>query len=182
NVNNWQTFSAIVFGDHPSLKQSNTKRLEIFRANNAMRSNRNLIWVRGWPTLDIKDCVERNFSLKRNICCGPGCNYPRQVANAFQYLIGKRASRAVLRVFLIRQYHFHGQEIVGFESKVDVLQPMETSNHQSTANEQGQRNRNLGHDQCIEPAPTGRGAATALIALLDARNQLIRAGAFQRRD
>src|SRR5438034_93906 len=99
NDNNWQTFSAIVLVDHPSLEQFNTKRLEIVRANNAMRSNRNLIWVRGWPALDVKDCVERNFSLKRNVCCGPGCNYPRQVANAFQYLISKRDPRAVLRIF-----------------------------------------------------------------------------------
>ena len=73
--NHGQTFSAIVLVDQPSIEQCNTKRFKIVRANNAMRSNRNFIWGSLAAALNIEDCVERNFSLKRNVCCDSGCDH-----------------------------------------------------------------------------------------------------------
>src|SRR5207237_6894532 len=97
--NHGQTFSAIVLVDQPSIEQCNTKRFKIVRANNAMRSNRNFIWVRWRPPLNIEDCVERNFSLKRNVCCDSGCDHSRQITDALEHSIAQRDSCAILRVF-----------------------------------------------------------------------------------
>ena len=64
------------------------------------------------------------------------------------------------------------REIVRLESKLDVLQSMETFHHQSTANEGSvSAIRNLGHNQRIKPAPAGRSATTTLVALFYARHE-----------
>src|SRR5262245_5562701 len=146
-----------------------------------MRCDWHIVWVGLRPPFDLEHCVVRRFAFERNVCRQSRRYDAGYIPSPFKHFISKCCAAAIFRIFRNRQHHFHGEEIVGIESERNVLQSLKALHHQASANQKRECDRNLNHDQSLQPPAASSIAATAVIALLHPRHQLICARAFQRR-